>query len=92
MVAWNRHEAQSECARGVRLAGVVGAGVLAVAATVDLGEPTIIGLGTLEISATSATLGVESICGPLCGSGDRRLFAVRGGLWVQVSSQPTWIS
>lgn len=58
----------------------------------DIGQPAIVGFGPLHVSGTSATLGVESVCGPLCGSGDRRTFAVRDGRWVQVGSEPTWIS
>lgn len=62
-------------------------------APVELGDPTVVTFGTLRVRGSTAHLGMETQCGPLCGEGETLLLELHGGHWAVVGATgPRWIS
>jgi hypothetical protein len=57
------------------------------------GEPALIVFGDLVVTGSRATLGMETLCGPLCGQGQTFVLAERQGQWrVTGMTGPSWIN
>ncbi len=56
-------------------------------------DPALVVLGDLVVTGSRATLGIETLCGPLCGQGQTFVLAQRHGRWqVTGTTGPSWIS
>lgn len=54
---------------------------------------SVVGFGRLQVSGDSARLGMETVCGGLCGQGETLTLRLRDGRWqVSGSVGPRWVS
>jgi hypothetical protein len=57
------------------------------------GVSAVIVFGALTVTGAHATLGMEVLCGPLCGQGETLVLTRRDGRWrVTGTTGPEWIS
>jgi hypothetical protein len=57
------------------------------------GDAPVVEFGRLDVRGDQAWLGVETLCGPLCGEGQTLVLRLRGGYWrVTGSVGPRWVS
>ncbi len=58
----------------------------------QLGDPSVVTFGRLEVHGTGAQLGMQVLCGPLCGQGTLLVLRFRDGHWqVTGTTGPRWI-
>jgi hypothetical protein len=56
-------------------------------------DPAVITFGELVVAGDHATLGMQTLCGPLCGQGQTLVLAKAQGTWrVTGTTGPEWIS
>jgi hypothetical protein len=56
-------------------------------------DPAVITFGELAVAGDHATLGMQTLCGPLCGQGQTLVLAKAQGTWrVTGTTGPEWIS
>jgi hypothetical protein len=56
-------------------------------------DPAVITFGELVVAGDHATLGTQTLCGPLCGQGQTLVLAKAQGTWrVTGTAGPEWIS
>lgn len=58
----------------------------------DRDQPRVVGFGELIVDGDRATVGAESMCGPLCGTGETLQLTKRAGTWAVTGSIGHWIS
>jgi hypothetical protein len=58
-----------------------------------LGDPSVVTFGRLEVRGAEAQLGMQVLCGPMCGQGTLLVLRQRSGHWqVTGTTGPRWIS
>jgi hypothetical protein len=58
----------------------------------QLGDPSVVTFGRLEVHGPAARLGMQVLCGPLCGQGTLLVLRLRNGHWqVTGTTGPRWI-
>jgi hypothetical protein len=59
----------------------------------QLGDPSVVTFGRLQVRGAAAQLGMQVLCGPLCGQGTLLVLKKRAGHWqVTGTTGPRWIS